>query len=177
MRYIVYFHDHNFGNKIVDLVATDYNGIKSELERLFPDKSIFNIQHIEDESKLIKCKFCGTPEYIHWIDEVNEQLIKNQWCFNCNFWFEKVEYLKNNDKTFDGHQVIRIDGYHSIIHNVVKGDGRANFKYQLFNGEIIKCNNVTYQGDIPERFKEMLPDNAIKIIQPRVVLLWEGDRR
>ncbi|EMS78004.1 hypothetical protein Dpo_11c01460 [Desulfotignum phosphitoxidans DSM 13687] len=80
-------------------------------------------------------------------------------CFDCSFWLEKTDYpdyMKN-------HQVI-IDGQHYLFHETdsfIKGFGGRRFKIQFFDGRNIETNNLWFQGEIPDQFRSMLPDNAV----------------
>ena len=80
-------------------------------------------------------------------------------CFDCSFWLEKTDYpddMKN-------HQVI-IDGQHYLFHETdsfIKGFGGRRFKIQFFDGRIIETNNLWFQGEIPDQFRSMLPNNAV----------------
>jgi hypothetical protein len=76
-----------------------------------------------------------------------------------SFWLEKTDYpdyMKN-------HQVI-IDGQHYLFHETdsfIKGFGGRRFKIQFFDGRNIETNNLWFQGEIPDQFRSMLPDNAV----------------
>jgi len=41
-----------------------------------------------------------------------------------------------------------------------KGFGGRDFSIKFYDGRDIKTSNLWYQGEIPERFKEFLSDNA-----------------
>jgi hypothetical protein len=36
----------------------------------------------------IQCKYCPCVEDLRWIEEMNDQLKKDQACFRCGFWLE-----------------------------------------------------------------------------------------
>ena len=73
-------------------------------------------------------------------------------CSYCGFWTEKL--------SMNG---IRINGTHYMPSNDTgpfKGYGGHDFKIQMNSGEVIHTSNLWCQGDIPENFRERLPDNA-----------------
>lgn len=43
------------------------------------------------------------------------------------------------------------------------GFGGALFRFRLLaTGEVIESNNVWYQGRIPDEYRDVMPDNAIR---------------
>jgi hypothetical protein len=82
-------------------------------------------------------------------------------CFDCSFWLGKTDY----PDYMANHQVI-INGEHFMLgetDSFVRGFGGREFIIQFFDGRIIETNNLWYQGEIPEQFRSMLPDNAVFI--------------
>ena len=39
---------------------------------------------------IVTCKCCGHSEQVRWVDEVNQKLIDNSWCFTCMYWEERL---------------------------------------------------------------------------------------
>lgn len=80
---------------------------------------------------------------------------KEELCFHCNFWQEKVDIKDRDD-------VARIDGYHYIVGRETekynKGHSGREFLIRFFDGREVRTTNLWSQGKIPERFD--LPDNA-----------------
>jgi hypothetical protein len=77
------------------------------------------------------------------------------YCFQCNFWKEKIEIK-------DSENVMRVNHYHYILgpHIGMRGFGGRMFLFEK-QGKLYKSCNVWFQGEIPERFWNDLPDNAI----------------
>ncbi len=122
---------------------------------------------MEIESKEhIHCKFCQITEELQWNDEMNDHLRLNSHCFNCQFWFDKVN-MKNepnvcriyDEESKETHHYTFLENNNS--NKGFKGFGGRPFTIQ-FNEtlRIIKTNNLWHQGTIPERFSELLPINA-----------------
>ena len=94
-------------------------------------------------------------------------------CHTCGFWNTKVqEYTEAI--LGDNKLAIIVNGQHymdegatSISSNVTEkmfGHSGATFKYKLLVIDKIEItNNMWHQGEIPQHFRDRLPDNAIWI--------------
>jgi hypothetical protein len=106
-----------------------------------------------------ECVECGKREKGHWMKNLAEDLRDHQICFNCHFWWEKVDYA---DKPW----VARIDGTHYIIGrepaspDEFQGFGGAEFRIRFHDGREVTSHNLWCQGDIPPHFRNRLLDNA-----------------
>lgn len=98
------------------------------------------------------CKECGKAYHA----SLTGAKLREGLCFKCDFWTEKVEWANEADK-----MPIRINGVHYqpglAIHR--GGFGGSKFTIQTSDG-LFETRNLWCQGDIPERFKDRLPDNA-----------------
>ena len=78
-------------------------------------------------------------------------------CFKTKYWLMIVA---------EKHLHIIVDGTcycigsHGNSNTDMNGFGGSLFKIEKYDGRIIETNNLWFQGDIPEEFKEQLPDNA-----------------
>lgn len=88
-----------------------------------------------------------------YMKDVAKKLLETQTCFNCNFWLEIIENKAN----------------HVIIENHCYAIGPPDQKWRGFGGRkftikqgtvCITTDNLWHQGEIPERFRELLPNNA-----------------
>ena len=108
---------------------------------------------------IAKCAECGKSHSGDWMDDVAEELISRGVCFQCNFWLEKVEIAKQE-------KAVRIKGRHYIIGledpqvRMFRGSGGTKFTVSFFDGRVVETTNLWHQGQIPEHFRERLPDNA-----------------
>ena len=120
------------------------------------------------ESTLIRkslvCSFCGHPIDIDNYDlnlHLPQKMLAERLCYQCAFWKDKAEHPDPNREIINGH--------HYIFHPYKE----TKSYFQGMNGRTIcimktdgtvKCSNdVWHQGEIPERFRCLLPDTA-KII-------------
>ena len=111
----------------------------------------------------VTCKECGKVEELKWIEEMNEELIKNQLCFTCNHWYE--HYQRSIDPKSPMEDSIRIDGNHYVACDEfssggMRGFGGRKFVIEFFNGYVIRSSNLWCQGEITEVWRSRLPDNA-----------------
>ena len=106
------------------------------------------------------CKECGGIVSTCYQEELRAQLRHRNICFYCYFWLEKLD-VKDYPTT------VRVSGTHYMISPDnsstlgFKGFGGAEFRIKFNDGRYIVSHNLWCQGDIPERFKDRLPDNAV----------------
>lgn len=106
------------------------------------------------------CKLCGQEENILQYNSSCKYLsimAKQHVCFQCAFWIDKIANPPPNRMI--------IGGCHYTVHpfvrrpnNVLKGCGGKEFYIRKMDGTLIKSNNVWFQGEIPEHFRDQLPD-------------------
>ena len=106
------------------------------------------------------CKVCGNVFGTNFHDPVKQKLLEKNICHTCDFWQSK-EDIKDNPRT------VRVKGTHYYIeddkpHNTsFLGFGGAEFNIKFNDGRLVITHNLWCQGDIPERFRGKLPDNAV----------------
>lgn len=109
------------------------------------------------------CKECGKDISLYFIPEVVKTLQEYCLCHTCNFWREKEE-IKNEAR------VVRIDGVHFSLGDEVnapafcKGHGGRKFVIQFNDGRVVTSTNLWCQGNIPESWRERLPNNATWVL-------------
>ena len=120
-----------------------------------------------------KCPICGRiddPE--EYIDSRIKEIMENKkCCFHCAFWYHIAEYDPDEENTsipvvvnhthwsYPSQEPLHFPESHGwslrpihIMH------------YILFeNGIVAETNQLWYQGDIPEHFRNMIPNNAVFI--------------
>lgn len=106
----------------------------------------------------MKCKECGKKietTFVH-----SESLKIMGLCNSCHRWGE----LCNRDRLLK--DCVRINGKHYIVgpeddtRRQWRGYGGSKFRIRKFDGGEIVTTNLWHQGDIPDHFRERLPDNA-----------------
>ena len=101
----------------------------------------------------MKCIECGK----NYKRELMEDAYIGNRCFYCSFWEEKVRIKGDPNQTI-------VNGEHYMVgsstNGPIRGFGGADFSIEYFDGRRIECNNLWHQGEIPEHFRNRLPDNA-----------------
>lgn len=113
----------------------------------------------------ITCLCCGKPEVPIWNNEINQEMEERGLCFSCNFWHR---YWLEKDRP----DIVRVKGVHYVIGQedplfptFMRGFGGRKFRFKMNDGRIIESTNVWHQGEIPEKWKDRLPDNAVQLAE------------
>lgn len=105
-----------------------------------------------------KCIVCGKEfESCRYRDI--KGFICDDECFNKNFWTDLYEKGKATT-----HKCVVVDGTHYIIgpeeDRGFRGFSGRKFVIRFFDGTEVTTTNLWHQGHVPERFKDMFPNNA-----------------
>lgn len=109
------------------------------------------------------CRECGGEGYeIAWVPETRNRLLELGVCLSCLHWLEVVEE-RNGHVVVDGHAFrpkeddpdtrVRTGGWGL-------GCGGAEQHFVLSDGTLLRCCNVWNRGQVPEHFRDRLPDDA-----------------
>jgi hypothetical protein len=141
------------------------NGLKKMNSRI---KETMNMT--DTMKKTETCEFCGN-EFTRICEP--ESYVKNT-CFTCSFWLRKI-----NLSAEDEARRVIVDGQHYRIGSVHSGPfrGFGGRKYMiLFNdNRVVETSCLWHQGQIPEMFREWLPDNAIFLSIEAAPILTPSD--
>jgi len=107
------------------------------------------------------CSCCGELFTTNYCEPTKSELMAQKICFHCHFW---KGYVREKDNP----KFARIKGTHYCVEksaNVGRdvrwnGFGGTKFTVRWMDGRQESTNNLWCQGDIPDRFKNDLPDNA-----------------
>lgn len=110
------------------------------------------------------CVHCGEMvKTNNWSDEFKKALIDNNICTSCHFWNEKYENVNNPNQIV----VKGVCYYMGPNKNYTGRDksllgfGGHEWKIKKLNSdEIIQCNNLWHNGEIPELWRSKIPNNA-----------------
>jgi hypothetical protein len=107
------------------------------------------------------CEFCGKE----FTQIMKKDAHIREHCFDCYFWFKKVNLAQHHL----ARRVI-VKGEHYMVGSndptPFNGFGGRDFSIKFYDGRKIKSSNLWHQGEIPGRFKKLLPDNA-EFIYPK----------
>lgn len=109
------------------------------------------------------CAVCGDREHANYIDEVRDRLVKNEQCFTCDFWMEKIRW-----RTEKRSDCFVINGVHykvgeELSPSVIALRGFGGSRFVIIandDGRRIETRNLWCQGKVPDRFRDVLTDNA-----------------
>lgn len=146
-------------------------------------------------NKTNRCRICGKPINLEDFDKNREipKLMKAQdLCFQCAFWFNRLDYDKELEKenkiaviTPDySHWVTKVPG--SILMVPSAFGGIYQTKLQPVNTlgvinrktkdvYIIRYNNITHQGIIPEHLRKLFKVNG-EFLSPQEYKMLEDYR-
>ena len=118
------------------------------------------------KSLKFNCCICGGEESAEkWIKETADELVEHQLCFKCNCWRQQHDLDLN---VRGEHNYAIVNGKHFVLDHDIpsgpfKGCGGHKFTFEFFDGTVVECNNVWYQGDLKKaakHWRDLMPDNA-----------------
>ena len=121
------------------------------------------------EHKTIICKECGNEERgpTSWREgNIRSIMERDGVCFNCGLWIEKIElhdkhtYVINGTRWHDGGTLSTEERQAFGASPGMGCGGRKQIIQLLDSDKVITTNNLWCQGDVPDHFKERIPDNA-----------------
>lgn len=117
-----------------------------------------SVEALKKEEDVIVCSICGDSAGTHYCEPTKREMKKKRWCFACHFWMTHVEHKEDKES-------LRIGGMHYRAEQSgtfpFRGFGGSEFIIKRIpSGEVFTCNNLWHQGEIPKRFRTLLPDNA-----------------
>lgn len=103
----------------------------------------------------MKCVICGKE--IERSSYSNDTLCSSE-CFTKHYWLERVNRKDVKTQVVVNHNVYQIADENSS--SSFRGfDGRP-FYIEFFDGRKVRTTNLWSNGEIPDEFKDKLPDNA-----------------
>lgn len=108
----------------------------------------------EEQYPVVHCKVCGQIERASFNETVQKQMVERSMCFLCNFW---------ENKAIEGCETV-IDGNVYSPGNRIKGNfrgmGGRRFDIVYNDGTKITTFDLWNAGQIPECFRDRIPDTA-----------------
>jgi len=101
------------------------------------------------------CKICNSELALNGHFD-RARLLSVGICASCDFWAEKWKARRNGD-------VVRIHNNHYTIGEPTaheKGMAGTGIRVMFIDGRQVSTDNLWHQGEIPEQWRELLPDNA-----------------
>lgn len=113
-----------------------------------------------------ECERCGVHVENRFTEDTARGLEERRRCLDCGFW-------ENYERRRDDSGMVRIDGQHYVIAGELRpgdcgpGFGGREFRIRFHDGRKVVTRNLWHQGEIPERFRTTLPDNASFVTRKR----------
>ena len=116
---------------------------------------------IENGFPIKKCTMCGKEHTNHYDGEISDIMNERGVCFHCAFWIWQHSVDEQGKRDF-----AIIDGHHYVLepHTDIAwpvGMGGAEHRIRFNDGREVVCDNLWHQGEIPEHFRDVMPDNAV----------------
>lgn len=106
------------------------------------------------------CKICNKEYQNHYAGEIALIMEGRGVCFDCAFWIwqHSLDLKGNRDFAI-------INGAHYVLcpHTDINwpvGSCGRKYRVRFFDGRVVDCDNLWHQGQIPEHFRDIMPDNA-----------------
>ncbi len=108
------------------------------------------------------CIICDEPVRLSFAEPTRSYLLKHNVCFSCYYWLEVLDAQNTEDeRVIVNHHAyhIGLEEVSSAFHS--RGYGGRPFAIQYTNRRVVRrTTNLWDNGDVPEYFWHMLPDNA-----------------
>lgn len=105
------------------------------------------------------CVSCGGRINIAYMEPTKSRLIANSTCFTCDHWLRRIGMAASPQSAIvDGHAYWI--GEETDAPPSCRGFGGQRYQINFFDGRTVFTTNLWYGGEIPERFRDRLPDNA-----------------
>lgn len=144
-------NDHQFMDERPDLFQKVHEGCGARITSAS--------QAFEGEPALY-CSICGAPDNANY--NIRKEMLEQKLCFTCHFWQDKIRWRSEGNP-----KAAVINGQHNMIEPDESGDrrwsgcGGREFKIKFNDGRQVVTHNLWHQGSIPERFRNVLTDNAV----------------
>lgn len=116
----------------------------------------------------IDCVLCGKHTGTMYAT-YGERMRRDKHCFTCVYWQEQIAA-----DAADPERAVIVNGVHHTLGDEpteaqlrdrlkrsTLGWGGAKVRVRFHDGREVVSHNVWYQGEIPERWRDQLPDNAV----------------
>lgn len=113
------------------------------------------------------CVECGGTDRATYVSETRERMLARSLCFLCLFWHDRIEAQSNPKACVISGQSFQDAGRRTGGSQSSLGFGGREFHIEFFDGRVIETNNLYAQGEVPERFRDRLPDTARFVEVPR----------
>lgn len=111
-----------------------------------------------------RCHICRTVEFGTWCEPMRTEVIIQKICRTCHFWMGIIEEYKSGHTFVCGGHA-RSDGGDKPGNSNTRWLGHAGHRwyFRMADGKEFTTNNLWYRGEVPERWRDQLSDNATQL--------------
>ncbi len=113
----------------------------------------------------MKCRICNSEIDTNYRNPYPKLLTENELCYDCYFWFEKLEKYNNGDESYivtNRYKMYYVGDEDEDTY--FRGHGGNKFSIELTDGKVFTSTNLWYNGEIPSEFHSMLEPNVVKMM-------------
>lgn len=123
-----------------------------------------------------RCRECGDPPFGNWQKDCAAEMESRSLCFWCNSWTNTLAKTDALTAIVDGYyyhvgeeerSIARRCGW-PLVNGRLRGDYRhvlghsgSEFRIRFDDGRVVTTTNLWAGGEIPEHFRDRLPNNAV----------------
>lgn len=139
----------------------EHDGIMAWNEVLAWIDSVMEDEPIEHEHRNalppFYCSECGARDLLSWCEPYPNQLRAADLCFDCFFWLQRSRELKKRPWKY-----FVAKGCFYTIGDTYRGDGFGGARWTVSwpDGHVEDTRNLWHGGDVPQQWRERLPDTA-----------------
>lgn len=108
---------------------------------------------------MIICRFCGKEEQPErWSNK--SYLLLHRCCHECGYWIEIIIFDEILNRRGEWWRAVVVGGHHYRTHKGLNTPGHRWVVQNMATEQVVFSNDLWYQGKIPQRWRQQLPDNA-----------------
>lgn len=107
------------------------------------------------------CSSCNGVVSLKYGEPTRTQMVERKQCFTCNFWTSRMKLHQTSENS------AIVCGCAYMVHpmedrtkGMFLGFGGRLQRFRFHDGRTLDSNNVWFQGEIPDIFREEMSDNA-----------------
>lgn len=143
------------------------DGTMHEMVEVDHGERCVECQHFTSHDKPSEhpCASCGVAGFETNrldIDGHLTRMLLNNTCFLCQFWLDVIDAMDHHVVIEGTAWAMRPDEpeFRKAFGGWGLGCGGRHHLIRKLDGTVIECNNLWCRGDVPERFRDRLPDDA-----------------
>ena len=112
----------------------------------------------------ITCRICGARESSPYGGSIGALMARESVCFKCGFWLEVIDSVGSPGMVVADGWVYSVNPEQTNVRDRrLLGFGGDFFEFHTTDGRCLISNNVGSRGQVPDRFRALLPDTAIRV--------------